>query len=86
MGWKDHTVVHCDPELSAPQALFSTMHSCQIVSSRAGSTDYGLAYVLSRSTIQDLILATQDGLRGSLLHCQGKGDDEKDGIGERDVH
>ena len=50
------------------------------------SADSGLARVLSRSTIPSLILATQDGLRGRLLHCAGKSDGKKDDIVEKALY
>lgn len=49
---------------------------------RVGSADFGLALIQSGSTREILILATQDGLCGRLLHCQGKSEEKNDGLVE----
>ena len=78
--------MHCEPESSAPQALFSTVNTGQILSSRVEHVDCELAYILSRFTFKGLILVTQDRLRRRLLHCPAQSEDNEDSIAERDLY
>ena len=78
--------MHCEPESSAPQALFSTVNTGQILSSRVEHADCELAYILSGFTFKGLILVTQDRLRRRLLHCHAQSEDNEDSIADRALY